>query len=97
MTEKGLCGSTPREYLHENTMKKEDKKTLMQAVMASTIGYQVAFAPFIGIAIGVFLDSKLRTGPYLTILFLIFGIAAGGVNYYRFAKQQQEEDKGQKK
>ncbi len=31
-------------------MKKEDKKTLMQAVMASTIGYQVAFAPFIGIA-----------------------------------------------
>ncbi len=81
----------------ENTMKKEDKKTLMQAVMASTIGYQVAFAPFIGIAIGVFLDLKLGTGPYLTIVFLIVGIAAGGLNYYRFAKQQQEEDKGRKK
>jgi len=92
-----LCGSTPREYLLENTMKKEDKKTLMQAVMASTIGYQVAFAPFIGIAIGVFLDFKLGTGPYLTIVFLIVGIAAGGLNYYRFAKQQQEEDKGRKK
>ncbi len=78
-------------------MKKEDKKTLMRAVMASTIGYQVAFAPFIGIAIGVFLDVKLGTGPYLTILFLIFGIAAGGLNYYRFAKQQMEEDKGRKK
>lgn len=92
-----MCGSTPREYLLENTMKKEDKKTLMQAVMASTIGYQVAFAPFIGIAIGVFLDFKLGTGPYLTIVFLIVGIAAGGLNYYRFAKQQQEEDKGRKK
>jgi len=78
-------------------MKKEDKKTLMQAVMASTIGYQVAFAPFIGIAIGVFLDFKLGTGPYLTIVFLIVGIAAVGLNYYRFAKQQQEEDKGRKK
>ncbi|MGA2401087.1 MAG: AtpZ/AtpI family protein [Syntrophobacteraceae bacterium] len=78
-------------------MKKEDKKTLMQAVMASTIGYQVAFAPFIGIAIGVFLDLKFGTAPYLSIIFLIIGIAAGGLNYYRFAKQQQEEDKGRKK
>ena len=83
--------------MHENAMKKENKKTLMQAVMASTIGYQVAFAPSIGIAIGVFLDSKLGSFPYLTIVFLIVGIAAGGLNYYRFAKQQQEEDKGRKK
>jgi ATP synthase protein I len=78
-------------------MKKEDKKTLMRAVMASTIGYQVAFAPFIGIGIGVLLDLQFGTAPYLTIIFLIIGIAAGGVNYYRFAKQQQEEDKDQKK
>jgi ATP synthase protein I len=78
-------------------MKNEDKKTLMQAVMASTIGYQVAFAPFIGIAIGVFIDSKFGTFPYLTIFFLLVGIAAGGLNYYRFAKQQQEEDRVRKK
>jgi ATP synthase protein I len=78
-------------------MKKEDKKTFMQAVMASTIGYQVAFAPFIGIGIGVLIDSKIGTFPYLTIIFLFVGIAAGGLNYYRFAKQQQEEDKAGKK
>ena len=78
-------------------MKKDDKKTLMQAVMASTIGYQVAFAPFIGIAFGVFLDSKLGTFPYLTLILLVFGIIAGGLNYYRFAKQQQQQDEGPKK
>ncbi len=78
-------------------MKNEDKKTLMQAVMASTIGFQVAFAPFIGIAIGVFLDSRLGSFPYLTIVFLVVGIAAGGLNYYRFIKQQQAEGKDQKK
>jgi ATP synthase protein I len=77
-------------------MKKEDKKSLKQAVMASTIGFQVAFAPFIGIAIGVFLDSKLGSFPYLTIIWLIVGIAAGGLNYYRFAKKQQQDDKGPK-
>lgn len=83
--------------MREDRMKKEDKKKLMQAIMASTIGYQVAFAPFIGVAIGVFLDSKLGSFPYMTIIWLLIGIAAGGVNYYRFMKQQQEEDKGPKK
>ncbi|MCE5336444.1 MAG: AtpZ/AtpI family protein [Desulfobacteraceae bacterium] len=78
-------------------MKKEDRKSFMQAVMASTIGYQVAFAPFIGIGIGVYLDSRFGTLPYLTIIFLILGIFAGARNYYRFAKQQQEEGKDRKK
>lgn len=97
MTGNLLCDRYAREDLHEKTMKNEDKKTLMQAVMASTIGYQVAFAPFIGIAIGVFIDSKFGTFPYLTIFFLLVGVAAGGLNYYRFAKQQQEEDRVRKK
>jgi len=78
-------------------MKKEDKKSLMQAVMASTIGFQVAFAPFIGIAIGVFLDWMFGTAPVLTIIWLVIGIAAGGLNYYRFIKEQQAEGKDQKK
>ncbi|MDR3557119.1 MAG: AtpZ/AtpI family protein [Syntrophobacteraceae bacterium] len=78
-------------------MKKEDKQTFKQAVMASTIGFQVAFAPFIGIAIGIFLDWKFNTYPYLTLIWMLIGVAAAGLNYYRFAKQQQDEDKGQKK
>jgi ATP synthase protein I len=78
-------------------MKNEDKKTFMQAVMASTIGYQVAFAPFIGIGIGIYLDSKFGTLPYLTLIFLVLGIFAGARNYYRFAKDQEKQEKGQKK
>ena len=78
-------------------MKNEDKKSFMQAVLASTIGYQVAFAPFIGIAIGIYLDSKFGTLPYLTIIFLILGIISGARSYYRFAKQQQDQEKGPKK
>ncbi len=69
----------------------------MQSVAASTIGFQVALAPFIGILIGVYLDSKFGTRPLLTFLFLILGIFAGARNYYRFARQQQEEGKGPKK
>lgn len=65
--------------------------------MASTIGYQVALAPFIGIGIGVYLDSKFGTLPYLSLLFLVLGIFAGARNYYKFAKQQQDKDKGPEK
>ncbi|MGC8492489.1 MAG: AtpZ/AtpI family protein [Syntrophobacteraceae bacterium] len=78
-------------------MKKEDKNTLKQAIMASTIGLEVAFSPFVGIAIGLFLDWKLNTYPYMTLIFLLVGVAAGGLNYYRFAKRQQELDEDQKK
>ncbi len=88
---------TRREHLHEKTMKNEDKKSLLKAVMASTIGYQVAFSPFIGILIGAYLDSRFGTLPYLTIIFLIFGIVAGARSYYRFTKEQQDEEKGSKK
>ncbi len=65
--------------------------------MASTIGLQVAFAPFVGIAIGYFLDWEFGTYPYMTVIFLLFGVAAAGVNYYRFAMRQRDEDEGKKK
>lgn len=85
-----------REHLHEKTMKKADKKNFLQAAMASTIGFQVAFAPFIGIGIGAYLDARFGTVPYLTLIFLVLGIAAGARNYYRFAKKQRDEEKGPK-
>ena len=65
--------------------------------MASTIGFQVAFAPFIGIAIGYFLDWEFGTYPVYDDDIPVDRGAAAGVNYYRFAKQQREEDKGKKK
>ena len=63
----------------------------MQSAWASTIGFQVAFSPFIGLGIGVFLDSRFGTWPYLTVIFLVLGVVAGFRNYYRFGKEQQEE------
>jgi ATP synthase protein I len=91
LTENGLCARYAGGLVNENAMKKEDKKTLMQSARASTIGFEVAFAPFIGIFIGLLLDRWLGTLPYLALIFLVLGIAAGFNNYYRFMKKQQEE------
>ena len=74
-------------------MKEENRKYVRQLVDASTIGFQVAFSVFIGLAVGVWLDSHVGTFPWLTLLFLVLGVAAGFLNYYRFAVKQQKEDK----
>lgn len=74
-------------------MKEENRKYVRQLVDASTIGFQVAFSVFIGLAVGVWLDSRIGTFPWLTLIFLVLGVAAGFLNYYRFAVRQQKEDK----
>lgn len=73
-------------------MEKETKKYIRQLAMASSIGFQVVLSIFIGLAIGVWLDSRLGTFPWLALVFMVLGVAAGFLNYYRFVRQQQEDD-----
>lgn len=49
----------------------------------STIGVGLVAATAIGLAIGVGLDRWLATDPWLTLLFTLFGIAAGFLNLFR--------------
>ena len=76
----------------KSAMKNDTKKMLKQLGVASTLGFQVAFSIFIGLGIGVWLDSRFGTFPWLALVFMIFGIVAGFLNYYRFIKKQQRED-----
>jgi len=57
----------------------------------STIGMTVAFSIFIGVGIGYWLDHKVfdgRTSPWLTLLFLGFGVAAAFKNLYQMSKRR---------
>jgi ATP synthase protein I len=47
------------------------------------VGVQFALAIFIGLGIGYWLDKKLKTFPWLTILWFLIGLAAGFKNVYR--------------
>lgn len=73
-------------------MKNDTKKLLEQLTWASTVGLQVVIAIFIGLAIGVWLDARFGTSPWLTLIFMMFGVVAGFLNFYRFVKRQQRED-----
>ena len=71
-------------------MKDETKKFIRQLGVASTLGLQVAMSVFVGLAIGVYLDYKFKTQPWLSLAFMILGVVAGFLNYYRFVRKQQK-------
>ncbi|MGD9309711.1 MAG: AtpZ/AtpI family protein [Desulfosarcina sp.] len=58
-------------------MKKETRKWIRELAYYSSLGFSVALSIFIGLGIGVFLDRRFDTSPWLTLVFLGFGIAAG--------------------
>jgi ATP synthase protein I len=63
-------------------------------VNASIIGIQFPVAIAIGYFFGRFLDSHLKTWPWMTIVFSLFGIIAGFVNLFRITAEasRSEED-----
>ncbi len=58
-------------------MKKETRTRMRDLAYYSSLGFSVSLSVFIGLGIGVFLDRRFDTSPWLTLLFLGFGIAAG--------------------
>jgi ATP synthase protein I len=64
-------------------MTENDLSVWRQMARLSTIGVAMVAATAIGLAIGYGLDRLLSTSPWLTLLFTLFGIAAGFLNLFR--------------
>ncbi len=60
---------------------------------ALQLGASIVFAIFIGFGIGYWLDSKLGTFPWLTIIFFLLGIAAAARNVLIEVRKQLRSDK----
>lgn len=58
-------------------MKRETRRYFRELAYFSSLGISVALSIFIGLAIGVYLDRKFDTTPWLTLIGLGLGIAAG--------------------
>lgn len=67
-----------------------EKPLFRQLLQASTVGLNLVFSTFIGLAIGYGLDKLFKTSPWLTIIFLILGIVSGFRDLVRMAKKQDE-------
>jgi ATP synthase protein I len=60
----------------------------------STVGLTLVVATVIGLAGGYYLDRWLGTSPWLTLIGLLFGIAAGFVNLFRTVKRAEHDNDG---
>ena len=58
-------------------MKKETRRSLREMAYYSSLGLSIALSIFIGLAAGVWLDQRFGTIPWLTLIGLAMGIAAG--------------------
>lgn len=57
------------------------------------VGTELLSGVLVGTAVGYFLDSLLGTKPWLMVLFLFLGGAAGVLNVYRFVKSEENKTK----
>ncbi|MBF0519553.1 MAG: AtpZ/AtpI family protein [Nitrospirae bacterium] len=59
---------------------------------ASQVGLNIVVATAVGYAIGRGLDYLFSTTPWLTIIFLIFGIISGFFETFRLVQKAIKED-----
>jgi ATP synthase protein I len=71
---------------------KQDRRELFRELgKYSALGLELAIAVVIGLAVGHYLDKWLGTGPWMTVIWLGIGFAAGVRSLYRAAVRSGKE------
>jgi ATP synthase protein I len=71
-------------------MKEEDKAFYKKLYAVSTAGIFMVVATMIGYFMGHQLDKWFGTDPWLTLIFLVFGVAAGFKNLFDIASKESK-------
>lgn len=71
-------------------MKKETREMFRDLGFYSSLGFSVALSISIGFALGLFLDRKFDTAPWLMLVGLILGIAAAYRNIWLAVKKSRK-------
>jgi ATP synthase protein I len=65
-------------------------KRAYDALSASSVGLEMGLSVVIGLLIGYGLDAKLGSGPWLMLLFMLFGLVAGFRGVLRAVKRAEK-------
>jgi ATP synthase protein I len=75
----------------------EDKREVVRSLLSySSLGLEMGLCVAIGIAMGYFLDKFFHTSPYLTIIFMIFGVLAAMKTIFQLMKKLNKENERNK-
>jgi len=68
-------------------MADKGNETFKGLLFLTSIGITLAASIIVGLVIGVYLDRLFSTKPWLTVIFIFFGVAAGFKNLYDTVKK----------
>lgn len=69
----------------------EQKRMMKQAGKYSFIGIEFGVSVVIGYFIGSWLDSRFDTSPWLTLVFILLGLASASRDLFRLARRYKRE------
>ncbi len=72
----------------------ERRRTYRELGRLISLGWEFALAILVGLGLGLLTDRWLPTRPWGTLIFLLFGIAAGFVNFFRVTLGDGRKGKG---
>ena len=77
---------------------RQDRRSLFRELgRYSALGLELAIAVVIGLAVGYYLDKWLGTDPWMTVIWMGIGFAAGVRSLYRAALRSGEDLEKNKK
>jgi ATP synthase protein I len=77
---------------------RQDRKALFRELgKYSALGLEMAISVVVGLGIGYYLDKWLGTAPWLMILWIGFGFAAGVRSLYRAAVRSGQDPEEREK
>lgn len=79
--------------MNDHRPQSDDRRGLRQLGVLSTVGVALVIATLLGTGGGYYLDGRLGTSPWLTVVGLLLGVAAGFVNLFRAVSALDREQK----
>ena len=74
-------------------MDEDDRKAYVQMAYASSVGFAFVLLIFGGIFVGSWLDKKMGTSFFFTMLLFIMGIIGGSRNLYVLISRSFQDDR----
>jgi ATP synthase protein I len=82
----------------ESNKPENSKREVFTSLLTyGSLGLEMGLSVAIGLAMGYYLDRFFKTSPILTLVFLLFGIAAGMKRLYQLWKKAERESENEDK